>query len=113
MEVNSYLLQLAGGDSSIARIIMDEILKEIPDTKRKLNKILETGDLGTLNAVNHHMISTFAPLGGNTTIMKMINTIRTIKSSGIENLEIIKHIQELISEIDSIEKTLSDGYIHE
>lgn len=72
-----FLLQLAGGDKLLARLILDEIRNEIPGVISKLHEIKNNGDKESLGKLCHHLISTFAPLGSDTKIMKMIKTINS------------------------------------
>ena len=96
---DNFLLQLAGGDKNIARRILEEIKNEVPKAITNLTAIKINKDFSELNRVCHHMVSTFAPMGNETTIMKKIHQLRNAeyddKNSSNNSLLIDRLVQEL------------------
>lgn len=107
----NYLLQLFGGDEEIAGKIIAEIVNEIPVTRKKVKAMLDKKDFSSLGETGHNMISTFSPLGDDTEIIKVVNTIRNAKANDGSYADIEQHLEELLFAIDSLENDLrQDSY---
>lgn len=104
-----FLLGLSGGDESIAKKIIKEILSEIPVSRKKIEMMLEKKEFSALGATCHFMISTFAPLGDDTDIMRKINAVRTGKTNSADNHTIENNLQELLLEINTVESELKQS----
>jgi signal transduction histidine kinase/DNA-binding response OmpR family regulator len=68
----NFILQLSGGDVVIAQRILKQIQNEMPVTSAKLAAMYEKEEYDTLKPLLHHMVSTFSPLGNETTVIKEI-----------------------------------------
>ena len=71
-----FLLELAGGDSSIAKLILKQIKTEIPHTIKKLKQFKSSNYIAELKSICHHMVSTFSPMGSETPVMKKIQQLQ-------------------------------------
>lgn len=104
---NDFLLQLAGGDRSMTVRILEEIKQEIPNTVLKLKKLKEHKDNSGLSAICHHMVSTFSPLGDDTSIMKQLQQLKNIKQHiYYEDKSLL--IDKLIKELTGLENELKE-----
>jgi signal transduction histidine kinase/DNA-binding response OmpR family regulator len=100
-----FLLQLAGGDKNMARIILQEIRDEIPHAAKKLKILRASNDINELNTICHHMVSTFAPMGNETQVMKKIQQLRNAENKTPN----IMLIDGLVHELDNLEKELQQS----
>lgn len=109
IEEREHLLKLAGGDKTMAALIAGEILKEIPDTRKRIVEALKSEEVNRVSNLSHHMISTFGPLGEETTIMKKIKEIRLETDRNAPFSVIRKLLMDVLSEADSLEGKLGSS----
>jgi len=109
IEEREHLLKLAGGDKTMVALIAGEILKEIPDTRKRIVEVLKSEEVSRVSNLSHHMISTFGPLGEGTTIMKKIKEIRLETDRNAEFSVIRKLLMDILSETDSLKGKLGSS----
>jgi signal transduction histidine kinase/DNA-binding NarL/FixJ family response regulator len=105
----SFLLQLSGGDKSMAKKILTEIKNEIPGTISKLRLVQAEKKYPMLESIYHYMLSTFAPIGNDTAVMLKLEQLRNSKQN-VDNGEIQdKVIDELINEVTAFDKLVENA----
>lgn len=104
-----FLLQLSGGDRNMARRILEEIRDEIPNTTRQLTNLKGKPDLNELNIICHHMISTFAPIGNETPVMKKIQQLRNAEYNQENRVKNVILIEALVLELAGLDKQLKSS----
>lgn len=101
-----YLLQLAGGDEKTADVIVAEILREIPETRRRITEILESEQFDLINKECHHMLSTFAPLGESTKVMHTIQEIKKMNTGELAPAILKSLLADILLEMKLLENKL-------
>jgi signal transduction histidine kinase/CheY-like chemotaxis protein len=101
-----FLLHLAGGDTRMAKKILQEIISEIPVVTEKLKALAEQNHAEGIDKLLHNMVSTFSPLGNETTVMQKINTIREVLNTNNREEE-KKMIHELVFELEILSGKLT------
>ena len=104
---DSFLLGLAGGDRNIARRILEEIKQEIPAAAKKLEEVKKNKEFTELNSICHHMVSTFAPMGNETKVIKKIQQLRNVAQDEETGNNNIMLIDGLLLELNLLEKELA------
>jgi CheY-like chemotaxis protein len=107
-EGDNFLLLLAGGDKNIVRRILEEIKQEIPHAIARLETVRNNKDVTELNNICHHMISTFAPMGNETTVMKKIQQLRNLRNEEENSYNNTGLIAGLQKELTRLEQELKE-----
>lgn len=102
-----FLLQLAGGDKAMARIILQEIKKEIPEVRKRLEQFKGNKNLKELRNTCHHMVSTFAPMGNETEVMIKIRQLNNASSQDKDKN--VVSVNELLMELNKLETEIQSS----
>lgn len=106
---SNFLLQLAGGDEKMAKMILSQVKKEIPGDIEKLKKIIKEENISALPAVCHYLISSISPLGNNSSAMQKLIGLQKKISDKESDKEIIKSTAGLIDELEKTYKNLKQN----
>ncbi|MEI9943547.1 MAG: ATP-binding protein [Chitinophagaceae bacterium] len=100
-----FLLELTGGDKTMAKKIVENIITEIPGAIKKLQASKQKNGRAELKSTLHYLVSTFSPLGAGSSVMQKIQYMReNQKTAADDNSSLL--VDELIEEIGSLEEKL-------
>ncbi len=103
---NNFLLELAGGDKTIAARILQEIKQEIPLAISRLKALKQENKKTEISSACHYLMSTFFPLGNESAVVKKLKQLKNAQE-GMEGFDSnILLIDKLVEEIDGINAKL-------
>lgn len=105
-KLNSYLLQLAGGDSRMAEMILNQIRGQLPLEIDKLKKLVSEKNTTDLPGACHHLVSSISPLGNNSIAMQKISTLQQNLAAQKDVGSILKDTTYIIDELEKIHNSL-------
>jgi CheY-like chemotaxis protein len=102
-----FILDLSGGDKGMATRILSQVREEVPSVIEKLTSLQNTNDADAIKRMLHSMVSTFSPLGGNSTIMQVITDCRKRLEGKAPDYFII--LQDCINSLDGVSAEITDS----
>jgi signal transduction histidine kinase/CheY-like chemotaxis protein len=104
---NSFLLNIAGGDRKMAMLIMNEVINQLPDEIKALQKIIDQKNITNLSVLCHHLVSTISPLGNDTESIKKIEIVQLAITENKEAAAILELVNELKMLLDKLNNALN------
>jgi len=102
---NDFLMQLTDGDRNMTAKILQMVRNEIPGAVLRLQNAVHKKDTKALNTACHYMISTFSPLGNDTSIMRKLQELKNVQhNSSDESIAML--VEKLIGELTLLEGRL-------